>query len=54
MIGAGTGRAQLWLLYLLQCKEDEERQDSFFVKEASPSLSEMMTSFADDTILMEI
>ena len=36
-------------LFLLECKEDNKRQH-FFVKEASPSISEMMTTFADGTI----
>ena len=36
--------------FLLECKEDDERQDDIFVKQAFPSISEMMASFANGTI----
>ena len=39
---------------LLECKEDEERQANFSTKEASQSIIEMMASFADVAIIMEI
>ena len=41
-------------LFLLECKEDDERQNEFFVKEFFPLTSVMTTSFANGTILTNI
>ena len=41
-------------VFLLECKEDKERQADFPSKEASQSILEITTSFADDAILTEI
>ena len=39
---------------LLECREDEERQANYTCKEASQSVLEIMASFTNSTILMEI
>ena len=41
-------------VFILECKEDEERQDDFPSKKASQSTLETTASFADDAILTEI
>ena len=41
-------------VFLLGCREDEERQAHFFRKEASSPLLEMMASFTNGVTLMEI
>ena len=41
-------------VFLLERREDEERQADFCTKEAPQSILEMMASFADSVILMEI
>ena len=41
-------------VFLLECREDEERQADFCRKEASSPLFEMTASFTNGTILMEI
>ena len=38
----------------IECKEDNERHDDFFVKEASLSISEITATFFIGSILMEI
>ena len=38
-------------VFLLECKEDEERQANFPSKEESQFVIEMMASFANGTIL---
>ena len=40
-------------LFLLECKEDDERQDDFCYI-PSPSIWEMTASFTDGTIIVEI
>ena len=40
--------------FLLECRKDEERQANFPNKEASQFVLEMMASFTDGAILMEI
>ena len=40
--------------FLLECREDEERQADFCRKEASSPFLEMMASFTNSAILMEI
>ena len=41
-------------VFLLECREDEERQADFCRKEASSPLLEMTASFTNGAILMEI
>ena len=41
-------------VFLLEYKEDEERQADFPTKQASQSILEMMASFANGAILMQI
>ena len=41
-------------VFLIECREDEERQANFPSKEASLPVLEKTTSFTDGTILMEI
>ena len=41
-------------VFLLECREDEERQADFCRKEASSSLVETMASFANGATLTEI
>ena len=40
--------------FLLECRENEERQAEFSSKEVSSPILEMMVSFTDGAILMEI
>ena len=40
--------------FLLECREDEQRQVDFPIKEASSPVLEMTASFIDGTILTEI
>ena len=40
-------------VFLLECREDKERQADFRSKEASPSILETTISFTDGVILME-
>ena len=40
--------------FLLECREDEERQADFPRKEASSPVLETTASFTNSTILMEI
>ena len=40
-------------VFLLECKEDE-KDETNFAEEDSPSFSQIMVSFADGAILMEI
>ena len=42
------------VVFLLECREDEERQADFHIKEGFSSILEIMTSFIDDAILTEI
>ena len=42
------------VFFLLECREDEERQGNFPSKEATQSVLEMTASFTDGTILTEI
>ena len=41
-------------VFLLESREDEERQADFLSKEASSPVLEMTASFTDGAILMEI
>ena len=41
-------------VFLLECREDEERQADFPSKEASSPVLEKTASFTDGVILMEI
>ena len=41
-------------VFLLECREDEERQANFCRKEASSPLLVVTASFINGTILMEI
>ena len=41
-------------VFLLECREGEGRQANYLCKEASQSFIEIMASFTDTTILMEI
>ena len=41
-------------VFLLECREDEERQVDFSDKEASSFVLEMTASFTDGTTLMRI
>ena len=41
-------------VFLLECREDEERQDDFTSKEASSPILETTASFIDGAILTEI
>ena len=41
-------------VFILECREDEERQANFCRKEASSPLLEMMANFINGAILMEI
>ena len=41
-------------VFLLECREDVERQADFCRKEASSTVLEMMASFANGAILMEM
>ena len=41
-------------IFLLECKEDEERQANYPTKQVSQSIFEMTASFADGAILMHI
>ena len=41
-------------VFLLECKEDEERQASYSNKETLQSILEKMTSFANSVTLLEI
>ena len=41
-------------VFLLECREDEERQANFCRKEASSPLLETMASFINGAILIEI
>ena len=41
-------------VFLLECREDEERQADFCRKEASSPLLETTVSFTNGAILMEI
>ena len=40
-------------VFLLQCREDEQRKANFPTKEASQSIVEMMASFTNGVILTE-
>ena len=40
--------------YLLECRDDKQRQADFPIKEAYSSVLEMTASFIDGTILTEI
>ena len=50
----GASRHKIWPDFLLEYKEDEERQANFSTSEASQSILKMAASFADGAILMEI
>ena len=41
-------------VFLLECREDEERQTDFPSKEAYSPILEMLASFTDGATLMEI
>ena len=48
-----ASRHEIWL-FLLECREDEERQADLPSKEGSSPILETMASFTDGTSLTEI
>ena len=50
----GVSRHEIRMaVFLLQCREDEQRQADFPIKEASQSIVEMTASFTNGVILTE-